>query len=107
MGRPERVIGALGTLGETRQSARLAQGADALAPTGEDFVWIGLMADIPDQSVVGRVENMVDGDRQFDNAKTSPQMPARHGNRINGLGAQFGCHLPEIAFREAAQVCRG
>jgi hypothetical protein len=34
-------------------------------------------------------------------------MAAGDRNRIDRLGAQFGRDLPEIAFREAAQVCRG
>ena len=47
----ERVVFALGALGEAGQAAALAQRADAVAPAGEDLVRIGLMADVPDQPV--------------------------------------------------------
>ena len=33
--------------------APLAQGADAVAASGENLVWIGLVADVPDQPVAG------------------------------------------------------
>ncbi len=48
----ERIVFALGALGETGQSAAHAQGADAVAAIGEDLVRIGLVADVPDQPVV-------------------------------------------------------
>jgi hypothetical protein len=38
-------------LGEAGEAAALAQGADAVAPAGEDLVRIGLVADVPDQPV--------------------------------------------------------
>ena len=106
MGRAERVIGALGALGEARQAPALAQGPDAVAPSGENLMWIGLMADIPDQAVGGRVENMVDGHRQLDHAQTRAQMTARHRNGINGLGTQLRRYLFQLALREFAQVVR-
>ena len=53
MRRAERVIFAFGALGEAGQAAALAQGAHARAPAGDDLVRIGLMADVPDQTVSG------------------------------------------------------
>src|SRR5262245_1353803 len=35
------------------------QGADAITPTGQDLVRIGLMADVPDQAVFGSIENIM------------------------------------------------
>ena len=76
----ERVIFAFATLGETRESAACPQRADPFAAAGEDLVGITLVADIPDQAVVRRVEHIMDRGGQFDNAKPGPQMPARHRN---------------------------
>ena len=45
----ERVVFALGALGEAGEAAALAQRADAVAAAGQDLVRIGLMADVPDQ----------------------------------------------------------
>ena len=55
----ERIVFALGALGETGQSAARPQGADAVAAIGQDLVRIGLVADVPNQAVLGRVENIV------------------------------------------------
>jgi len=51
---------------EARQAAAGAQGADAVAPAGEDLVGVGLVADVPDQAIAGRVEYVVNSDRQLD-----------------------------------------
>ncbi len=59
MGSTERVILAFGPLGETGKPAALPQRANAVAPAGQDLVRIGLVADIPDQAVVRRVEHIV------------------------------------------------
>ena len=48
----ERVVFALGALGEAGQAAAHAQRADAVAAAGENLVRIGLMADVPDDAVV-------------------------------------------------------
>ena len=53
MRRAEGVVLALAAPGEAGQPAALAQGADAVAPAGEDLVRIGLVADVPDQPVAG------------------------------------------------------
>jgi hypothetical protein len=46
---------------------RPAQGADAVAPAGQDLVRIALVADVPDQPIfVWRVEDVVQRDRQLD-----------------------------------------
>ena len=68
MGRAEGVIFALGTLGEAREATRLTQGADAITTTGEDLMRIGLMANIPDQTIIGRVEDIMQSNRQLDHA---------------------------------------
>ena len=59
MRRAEGIVLALAALGEARQPASAAQSANPLAPSGEDLVRIGLMANVPDQLVLGRVEHIV------------------------------------------------
>ena len=85
----ERVVLALGTTREAGQAAALANGANAVAPAGEDLVRIGLMADIPDQPVARRVEHRMEGNRQLDHAERGAEVAAGDGNRIDRLGAQF------------------
>src|SRR3546814_4461660 len=54
--RAEGVVDALLAAGESGEAAALAQGADAVAPAGEDLVRIALMRDVPDQLVPRRLE---------------------------------------------------
>ena len=88
MRRPERIVLALGPLGETRQAAALTQGTDAVAPTGEDLVWIGLVADVPDQPIARGVENPMQGHGQLDDAEAGAEMAPGHGHRVDGFLAQ-------------------
>ena len=71
----QRIIAALGALGET-ESLPLAQSADAIAPAGEDFVRIGLMADIPDHNIL-RLKHIMQ----------------RHGELDHKAGAQVAAGL--------------
>jgi len=61
MGGPEGVVFAFGAFGEAGQAAALAQRADTVTPAGEDLVRIGLVADVPNESVVGGVEYLALG----------------------------------------------
>jgi hypothetical protein len=48
----------------------------ALAAAGQDLVGVGLVADVPDQPVVRRVEDVMQGDGQFDRAEVGRQVAA-------------------------------
>ena len=78
--------------------------ADAVAPAGQDLVRIGLMADVPDQPVARRVEDVVQRDGQLDDAKAGAEMPAGHRDGVDGLGAQFVGDLLELVFVKPAQI---
>jgi hypothetical protein len=69
MRRAERIVVGLAALGEPAEAPLLAQRADAVAAAGDDLVGIALVAHIPDKLVIGRVEDCVDRDGQFDDAK--------------------------------------
>ena len=101
MGRAERVVFAFRALGETGEAAALTQSSDPVAPSGQDLVRIGLMADVPDDAVSRRVENIVQRHSQFDHAEACAQMPAGHRHRADRLGAQFFGDLGEVALAAA------
>ncbi len=102
----ERVVFALGAFGEAGKSAALPQCADAIAPSGEDLVRIGLMSHVPDQTVFGSVEDVMQRDRQLDNAKSGAEMPAGDRDSVYGLLAQLVGELAQLAALEAPQVGR-
>ena len=56
------VVFALGALGEAGNAAVRAQLGHASTASGEDLVGIGLVAYVPDQAVIWRIENVMQGD---------------------------------------------
>ena len=103
MGCTKGVIFALGTAGEAGKTTRLPQCADTVAPSGENFMRIGLMPHIPDQPVARRVKHIMQRYGQLNHTKTSPQMAAGDRDSADGLKAQFIRHLPQGGFRQFAQ----
>ena len=87
MRRAKGVIFAFDTSGESGKATALPKRADAAAAAGQNLVRIGLVANIPDQPVGGRVEDVMQRHCQLDHAKPSAEMPAGHGNRIDHLAA--------------------
>ena len=104
--RAEGVVIALGAEGEARQAAALAKRADAVAPPGQDLVGIGLVADVPDQLVVRRIEKVMQRHRQLDDAKTRPQMTPGDRHRVDHLGPQLIRQLAKIRLRQTAKIRR-
>ena len=102
----ERVVDAFRPLGEARKPAPFAQGANAVAASGQNFVRIGLMPDIPDNPVFRRVENMVQGHGQLHYPKPRAQMPAGFRHSRNGFVAQFVGKLAQIFARQFTQIRR-
>ena len=104
MRRAERVVFALAALGEAAQAAALAQRADAVAPPGQDLVRIALVADVPDQPVARRVEDIMDRGGQLDHAEPRAEMPAGGADRGDRLGAQLVGELAQLLGLQLAQV---
>ena len=102
----EGVVFALGALAEARQTIGLPQRADAAPPAGQDLVRIGLMADIPDQPVVRRVEDMMQSNGELDHAKPSAEMAAGDRDRVDQLLPELARQLLQLAVLKRAQIRR-
>ena len=89
MGRPETIVFAFCAFGETRQSSALTQRANAVSAPGQNLVRISLMAHIPDQPVLRRIEDVMQCDGQLYDAEARTKMPAADGGRplLNVTGA--------------------
>src|SRR5438309_5521561 len=72
----ERVVPGLDAPREARDAVDHAQPRHRVAPAGEDLVRIGLVADVPDDTVLGRLEDVVQGNRQLDGAEIRGQVTA-------------------------------
>ena len=104
MRRAERIIFAFAALGEAAQPPALAQRADPVAPAGKDLVGIGLVPDVPDQPVIGRVEHVMDRDRQLDDAEPGAQVPTRHRHGRDRFRTQLVRELAQPLGRQGAQI---
>src|SRR3569833_380542 len=102
----ERIVIALAAFGEAGQAAAGAQRADAVAPSSENLVWIGLVADVPDQPVARRVEDVMDRGGELDHAEARAEVTAGHRDGIDGLLTQLVCDLAHLLDLELAQVFR-
>ncbi len=78
----EAVVGALASLGKAADAVELAQGVKALAAAGEQLVGIGLVAHVPDDLVLGRVEHPVQGDGQLHHAQGAGEVAAGRRQRF-------------------------
>ena len=76
------IVRALGARGEAAETAGLADGGEAIAAAGEELVRVGLVADVPDDLVLGRVVDVVEGDGQLDDAEVGGEMAADLGDRV-------------------------
>ncbi len=67
---------------------------------------IGLVADIPDQPVARRVEDVMQRDRELDHAESGAEMSTRDGNGVDGFQPELVGELAELRIVEPAQVGR-
>jgi len=71
---PEGVVFALRSPREAREPALLAQGLEALIPSGEDLVDVGLVAGIPDEAVARSLEGVVQSDGELGHPKARSEV---------------------------------
>lgn len=68
------VVFALGAARIPGQSALLTQSVELILTTGEDLVYVGLMARVEDDRVLRRVENSVQCEGQLHDAQVGPEV---------------------------------
>ena len=73
-----------------------AQGVKPIGTPGYQLVSICLVADIPDDSVLRRIEDIVKSDGQFHRPETRGQMTTGDGNHIHDDLANFFSQLFEF-----------
>jgi hypothetical protein len=87
------VVGALLPTGVPRQPTGLAQLIEPRLASGDDLVDVRLVAGVPKDRVVGRIEHTVQRQRQLDRAEIGPEMSTGFGDGLNhevtDLAGQF------------------
>ena len=103
----EGVVGALGAGGERRQAVFLLDRPQAVAATGQYFVRVSLMADVPDQPVLRGVEDMMQGHGELDRPESCGKVAAPRRDGVDQVVTQFGADRTQLARGERTQILRG
>ena len=69
----ESIVFAFAHLRESADAAIHPVGVEQVPPAGQDLVGISLVADIPDQFIIGSIENVMDGNGQFNGPEARTQ----------------------------------
>ena len=93
------VVLGLGPVGVARHPARLLQGLEAVAATGQQLVHVGLVAGVPQDDVTGRVEDPVQGQRQLDGAEIRAEVPSGRRHGVDDEGPDLLAQLGELLGR--------
>src|ERR671932_144504 len=75
----EGVVVALRALEEAGEAPLLAEGLHARAPPREELVRVALVAEVPHQPIPRRVEDVVQRDRELDDAEPRADVPPGAG----------------------------
>jgi hypothetical protein len=82
-------VRALGAEHESIQAIGCPNGAELFAASREKFVDVGLMADVEDKVVLGRIEDVVHGEGELDHTEVRAKMASGLGEDRNELFANF------------------
>ena len=104
--RAEDVVLGFRAVREAREPARLADRLETVAPAGQDLVRIRLVAHVPDEEVLRRVEHVVERDGQLDRAEAGREVPARLGDGVDDERAELVREERQLLGRQRAQVAR-
>ena len=91
-------------LGKAGNAAKLAQRAKLLPASGEQLVDIGLVSHIKNETVLCRIINGFQGDRQLHNTQVACQMPSGFGNIFNEKFPDFSAQLDLFFVCQAKEV---
>jgi hypothetical protein len=100
------VVLALGTEHEAVEASGLADGIETTLAAGKQFVYVGLMADVEDEAVDRRVEDVVKSDSQLDDAKIGPDVSAGLGDSSDEALANLFSEAFELDRRQPLYVDR-
>ena len=102
----EGIVDALMGLREAGQAVQLPQGAEALVPSGQQFVGVALMAHIENERIPGGLKDAMERDRQLDCAEVGSKMSARFGYAVQQELTNFPAELLDLRAAQALQVTR-
>src|SRR4030095_13898907 len=96
MSHSKRVVFTFTSSWKTAKSLILSVGNKIIAPAGENFMPVSLVSHIPNQLIVGRIENIMECNGQFNHAKARTKMTPMNADNINDVLAQFVANLVKL-----------
>ncbi len=100
------VVRRLGARAEGRKAAVFADARQLVAAAGQDLVRVGLVADVPEDLVLRRVEHAVQRDRQLAGAEVGAEVAADLPDRVDDVLAHLLREPLELVLVEFLQVVR-
>jgi hypothetical protein len=91
---------------ERGQALVLADRVEPVPPAGEHLVWVGLMADVPEDLVPWGVEQAVQRDRQLTGAEVGAEVAADLADHVDDQLARLLRDPLELPVGEVLQVGR-
>ena len=83
----ERVVFTLGTTRKRREAVFLLDSCQTVPAAGQHFVRIGLMPDVPDQTVIRCLEHVMQRNGQFHRPESGGEMATHLTDRVDQEGA--------------------
>ncbi len=77
---------------------------EPIFPARQYFVWIRLMADIPDQAIMGCVKHIMQRQGEFNCTQTGRQVPAGGRDCVGQVVADLLGQLGQLCLLELPQI---
>ena len=103
----EQVVGALLPAGETGQASLLADGGELAAAAGEELIGVALVAHVPQDGVLGRVEGQAQGHGELYHPQVGGQVAAVVGHRIDDGFPELLAEGVQLLFAQGLQIFGG
>ncbi len=100
----KRVVFTFAASRERREAILLLDGVQSIATAGQHFVRIGLMANVPHQAVLRRVEDIMQSYRELHGAQAGGEVTAHLAHGVDQILAQLRGDLRQLAGRELTQI---
>ena len=86
------------------ESVSLSKSGESLRAAGDDLVGVALMTGVPENDVLGGVEDSMDGERQFDDAEVRAEMAPMSGDRLDDEIAHLPRQRLELLGGERSEI---
>ncbi len=89
---------------EGTKASQLPVELEQLTTTRQNFVGVCLMANIPNNTIIGSVEDVMQGHGDFDSTETRSQMPGINRHLLNNIITKLSAHFWQVLHFQFAQV---